>query len=195
MEIHVAKWGSERRKGTGQGTSMCGHVLRSDCMRLSSASFRNAGSFCGPIRHPLHPAEIRNAGHCLRRRIAVLAWSTVATAILLMDSSGPAISANRPARSRPTRCGSTRCPERDARAAEAVAAQDRFNAALRQVSVMQSELLDSETRRRELETGIDVMQATLREAIRRAKRPRDRLAVAQRYGEWRTGRSPWRGRR
>ncbi|MDO5704867.1 MAG: DUF5930 domain-containing protein, partial [Paracoccus sp. (in: a-proteobacteria)] len=55
--------------------------------------------------------------------------------------------------------------ERDARAAEAVAAQKRFAVALDQVSQMQSQLLSSEERRRELETGMGAVQTTLRDAI------------------------------
>lgn len=55
--------------------------------------------------------------------------------------------------------------ERDLRAAEAASAQNRFNLALAQVSQMQGLLLDSEDRRRELETGIEVIQATLRRVI------------------------------
>ncbi len=55
--------------------------------------------------------------------------------------------------------------ERDQRAAEAASAQDRFNLALEQVSNMQSLLLASEDRLHELETGIDVIQATLRRVI------------------------------
>ncbi|MDO5612850.1 MAG: DUF5930 domain-containing protein [Paracoccus sp. (in: a-proteobacteria)] len=55
--------------------------------------------------------------------------------------------------------------ERDARAAEAVAAQRRFAVALDQVSQMQSQLLSSEERRRELETGMGAVQTTLRDAI------------------------------
>ena len=46
-----------------------------------------------------------------------------------------------------------------------MAAQNRFAVALDQVSRMQSQLLDSEARRRELETGIGVVQASLQEAV------------------------------
>ncbi|MTH77305.1 M23 family metallopeptidase [Paracoccus aestuariivivens] len=56
--------------------------------------------------------------------------------------------------------------ERDARAAEAVAAQNRFTVALDQVSDMQSQLLDSEARRRELETGMDAIQSSLQVALK-----------------------------
>jgi murein DD-endopeptidase MepM/ murein hydrolase activator NlpD len=55
--------------------------------------------------------------------------------------------------------------ERDGRAAEAVAAQERFALAVRQVSAMQSELLASEAERRELETGLGVVHASLGRAM------------------------------
>jgi murein DD-endopeptidase MepM/ murein hydrolase activator NlpD len=55
--------------------------------------------------------------------------------------------------------------ERDARTRESLEARARFNTALSQVSVMQTELMTSETRRRELETAIDVIQTTLRETM------------------------------
>lgn len=55
--------------------------------------------------------------------------------------------------------------ERDARASEASAAQDRFALAMDQVSAMQTRLLDSEERARELETAVDVIQSTLRRTI------------------------------
>ena len=49
---------------------------------------------------------------------------------------------------------------------EAVSAQKRFNKALAQVSQMQTTLLASDDQLRELETGIDVLQNTLRRAIK-----------------------------
>ena len=67
--------------------------------------------------------------------------------------------------------------ERDARAKEALAAQDRFNAALEQISAMQSELLASENRRRELETGIEVIQTTLRTTMKQREDARAELAA------------------
>lgn len=51
--------------------------------------------------------------------------------------------------------------ERDTRAAEALAAQNRFSVALEQVSQMQSQLLASEERRRELEAGLDSIKLSL----------------------------------
>jgi murein DD-endopeptidase MepM/ murein hydrolase activator NlpD len=95
-------------------------------------------------------------------------WTIIATAILLMDSIGAGNfreQARRDQRTYENRLNSL-AAERDTRAAEALAAQDRFNAALDQISLMQSELLNSETRRRELETGIEVIQSTLRRTIK-----------------------------
>ncbi len=98
----------------------------------------------------------------------VVAWAIVATAILLMDSIGSGNFRQQARRDQATyqeRLDAL-ATQRDARAQEALAAQQRFSAALQQVSVMQSELLASETRRRELETGIGVIQSTLRTAMK-----------------------------
>ncbi|PIE12186.1 MAG: peptidase M23 [Rhodobacterales bacterium] len=99
---------------------------------------------------------------------AIVAWAIIATAILLMDSIGSGNfreQAKRDQRTYENRLNHLSA-ERDTRAEEALAAQERFNAALEQISVMQSELLASETRRRELETGIEVIQTTLRTAMK-----------------------------
>ncbi|MBV7393675.1 DUF5930 domain-containing protein [Mameliella sediminis] len=99
---------------------------------------------------------------------ALVGWTTVATSILLMDSIGAGNFREQARRDQLTyqQRLNALSAERDARAAEAVAAQDRFSAALKQISVMQTELLSSEARRRELETGIDVIQGTLREVMK-----------------------------
>lgn len=55
--------------------------------------------------------------------------------------------------------------ERDARAAEALAAQSRFAVALDQVSQMQSQLLATEESRREMEVGLAAVQSTLRDTV------------------------------
>ncbi|GGH25891.1 Murein DD-endopeptidase MepM and murein hydrolase activator NlpD, contain LysM domain [Cribrihabitans marinus] len=109
----------------------------------------------------------------------VVAWTIVATAILLMDSIGSGNFREQAKRDQMTYQARLNALafERDARAEEALAAQQRFNAALAQISVMQSELLESETRRRELETGIEVIQTTLRETMR--ERELARAAYAQ----------------
>jgi murein DD-endopeptidase MepM/ murein hydrolase activator NlpD len=92
----------------------------------------------------------------------------VATAVLMMDTIGAG--SGRVQMQRQQALYETRLnnlsTDRDLRAEEAARAQERFNAALKQVSQMQVRLLASEDRRRELETGIDVVQATLRRTIR-----------------------------
>lgn len=105
-----------------------------------------------------------------------LAWTIVATAILLMNSIGAGNFREQARREQQTyqQRLNALSEERDARAADALTAQERFNAALVQISQMQSELLESETRRQELSTGIDVIQSTLREAMS------DRKAIGQR---------------
>ncbi len=99
---------------------------------------------------------------------AIVAWAIIATAILLMDSIGSGNfreQAKRDQRTYETRLNAL-SSERDTRAIEALAAQQRFNSALNQISLMQTELLTSETRRNELETGIEVIQTTLRRTMK-----------------------------
>lgn len=109
---------------------------------------------------------------------AILSWTVIATAVLLMDSIGSGNFREQARRDQITyqQRLNALSGERDRRAAEASAAQDRFNSALRQISTMQSELLESEARRRELETGIDVIQSTLRNTMREREDLNDRLA-------------------
>ncbi|VDC33045.1 M23 family metallopeptidase [Pseudogemmobacter humi] len=112
-----------------------------------------------------------------------LAWTIVATSLFMMQSIGAGS-----AREQTLRQGimfeerlTLLSADRDLRATEALQAQERFNQALEQVSSMQGMLLASEDRRRELETGIDVIQNTLRRAIRERDEARaeiSRLTVA-----------------
>ncbi|MEP5155421.1 M23 family metallopeptidase [Planktotalea sp.] len=108
----------------------------------------------------------------------IVAWSIIATSILLMDSIGSGNFRDQARRDHEAyeRRLNELSAERDARAEEALAAQDRFNAALSQISMMQSELLTSETQRRELETGIEVVQATLRKTMKDREAAREQLA-------------------
>ncbi|MDJ0629056.1 MAG: DUF5930 domain-containing protein [Rhodobacter sp.] len=109
-----------------------------------------------------------------------VAWAIVATAILLMDSIGSGSLRDQAERERTlyeNRLNSL-SQERDHRAAEARAAQERFNAALTQISEMQSELLSSEDRRKELEKGIDVIQATLRRTMNERDTAREEAETA-----------------
>ena len=119
----------------------------------------------------------------------LMAWLIVASAILLMTS----ISAGS-AREQAQLAGqiyeqrlNDLSEDRDLRSAEAMQAQERFNLALDQVSRMQSALLASEDRRKELETGIEVIQKTLRRTIgerdeARSEVQRVTLAMAEQSG-------------
>lgn len=101
----------------------------------------------------------------------LVAWTIIATAVLLMDSIGAGnfrAQAQRDQLVYEDRLNAL-SSERDIRAEEAVAAQSRFSSALEQISVMQSELLASEDRRRELETGLEVVQSTLRRTMQERK--------------------------
>lgn len=97
----------------------------------------------------------------------LMAWTFIAISIILMDSISAGSDADQAAmqqqlfEQRLTALSN----DRDLRAEEASRAQDRFNLALAEVSEMQARLLASEDRRKELETGIDVVQNTLRRAI------------------------------
>lgn len=55
--------------------------------------------------------------------------------------------------------------ERDQRSLEAQTAQERFYIALEQISLQQSELLGAEEERRELATGLKIMQQKLQKAV------------------------------
>lgn len=115
---------------------------------------------------------------------AIVAWTIIATAILLMDSIGSGNyreQAQRDQESFRTSLNSM-AAERDLREQEALAAQDRFNAALSRISDMQTELLKSEARRRELETGIDVIQATLRKTLKERDEVQEQLTTLQTPG-------------
>ena len=107
----------------------------------------------------------------------VFGWAAVATSILALDAAGPRTSAAAMEGEL-----AQLAAERDARAAEAAAAQTRFTAALDQISAMQSQLLASEEKRRELESGIGTIQASLHDALAEAQDSRQQLAAAQASG-------------
>lgn len=111
----------------------------------------------------------------------LVSWTIIATAVLLMDSIGSGNFRDQAKRDQVTYQARLNdlSAQRDGRAAEALAAQERFNAALDQISVMQSELLASETRRHELETGIEVIQTTLRSTMKERETARETLAALQ----------------
>lgn len=106
-----------------------------------------------------------------------LAWTIIATAILLMDSIGAGNFRAQALRDQMIYEERLRVmsDERDMRAAEAIAAQSRFSSALEHASDMQSQLLAEQTRARELGTGIDVIQTTLRRTMHEREAARDEL--------------------
>jgi murein DD-endopeptidase MepM/ murein hydrolase activator NlpD len=110
-----------------------------------------------------------------------LGWTILATAILAFDSISAGSSRDQVLRQQALyeeRMNALSI-DRDLRAEEAASAQERFNLALEQVATMQARLLASEDRRRELETGIDVIQNTLRRTIIERDEARAALDQAQ----------------
>lgn len=98
----------------------------------------------------------------------VFGWTIIASSILAIDAVSAHGSQDQARRSQDAfeaRLADL-SSERDGRAAEAIAAQNRFTVALDQVSQMQSRLLESESRRRELETGMGIVQSNLQGAIK-----------------------------
>lgn len=113
---------------------------------------------------------------------AVLAgWTVIVTSIFLIDtiSAGNARDVAQREQLMYQQNLNSIADERDARIAEAHAAQARFALAMDQVSAMQTRLLDSEERRRELETAVDVIQATLRRTIDERDEARTQTAALQ----------------
>lgn len=112
---------------------------------------------------------------------ALVTWTIIATAILLMDSIGAGnfrAQAQRNQLVYEQRLNAI-SEERDLRAEEAIAAQERFSAALTQISMMQSELLELEDSRRELNIALEVVQATLRDTMQDRKAAEEQVAALQ----------------
>jgi len=111
--------------------------------------------------------------------IFFVAWSIVATSILMMDTLGSGNLRDQALREQllyEKRLNEISA-ERDMRALDAEHAHDRFNLALDQISQMQLALLASEDRRKEMEKGIEVIQQTLRRTIK--ERDAARIEFAQ----------------
>lgn len=97
----------------------------------------------------------------------VIIWSIIATAIVLIETIGSGNFRDQARRDQALyeeRLNAL-AAERDIREQESIASQNRFNTALTQVSIMQSDLLGSEDMRQELERGIKVIQGTLKRAM------------------------------
>ena len=110
----------------------------------------------------------------------VVGWTILATAIILMDSISAGSGRDQALRQQVLyeHRLTALSQDRDARADEAAGAQERFNLALTQVAEMQGRLLASEDSRRELETGVDVIQNTLRRTIKERDEARAQAQAA-----------------
>ncbi len=108
----------------------------------------------------------------------VIAWSVVATAILLMDSIGSGNFREQSLRDQQTYQArlSQMAQERDIRIDEAANAQERFSLALDQVSQIQSELLAVDMRRIELKQALDAVQDKLRDKVAEKEALEDQIA-------------------
>ncbi len=135
--------------------------------------------------HGTHFIRLRPATQVIAATVGGLgiAWSIIATALIMMDTIGAGSAREQAALRRQMfeERLTVLSADRDLRVQEAVSAQERFNSALGEVSKMQEALLASEDRRRELETGIDVVQDTLRTVLKdrdTARAEVDRLTLA-----------------
>lgn len=115
--------------------------------------------------------------------VALVGWTLVATAIVAIDSIAAGSDEDNTTAQQALFEGrlTALSDDRDRRAEEAASAQERFNVALAEMSRMQTRLLASEDRRKELETGIDVIQNTLRRTIK--ERDDARAEAARLAGE------------
>ena len=116
---------------------------------------------------------------------ATLAWTVLATAVLLTDGIGS--ETLREASQRGQTAFEARLEalsaERDGHAAEVAEAQERFAAVLGRVSAMQARLLEAEGRLMEADTGLEVVQATLRRTLRERDAARAELAAVTGDGD------------
>jgi murein DD-endopeptidase MepM/ murein hydrolase activator NlpD len=106
---------------------------------------------------------------------ALVAWSVFSAALFSFDAIGAGSLRESAERDRAVYEGRIEeiAAERDARAAEARRAQGHFTAAMHAVSEMQTELLALEERRKELETGLETVHATLRRTMKERETARE----------------------
>ncbi|WP_425090534.1 DUF5930 domain-containing protein [Tropicimonas sp. S265A] len=97
----------------------------------------------------------------------LLGWTALASSMVIFEALGSGSAREQALREQQVYSErlNNLSEDRDARLAEAIAAQERFNLALRQVSEMQTRLLESEERRAELENTVEAVQSTLRTAV------------------------------
>jgi murein DD-endopeptidase MepM/ murein hydrolase activator NlpD len=114
----------------------------------------------------------------------LVGWTIVASAILFMDSLGAGDIRQQAAREQAMYEArlSAIAAERDERTMALEAAHARFAAAMDEISAMQSSLLASEEHLRELEAGIEIMQATLARTLRERDAATSQLAAVDAVG-------------
>jgi murein DD-endopeptidase MepM/ murein hydrolase activator NlpD len=97
----------------------------------------------------------------------LLGWTALASSLVIFEALGSGSAREQALREQQVYSERLNAlsEERDARLAEAVAAQERFTLALKQVSNMQTRLLESEERRAELENAVAAVQSTLHSVI------------------------------
>ncbi len=98
----------------------------------------------------------------------ILCWTVVSSAIVLMHGFGSGTLYAQALRDQAVYEARINglALERNDRARQAADATERLAAVMDEVSALQSRLLDAEGRRREIETGIDVIAGTLRKSVR-----------------------------
>jgi len=160
-----------RREKTGNGQGGTGSMTGGLTARLEAALARHLPERRVFLRSERETRFVRlrplTQAMGLGGAALILLWTVVASAILIMDEIGSGNIRAHAAREKASyeqRLAGL-AAERDARAAEARAAQARFDVALGRISAMQTALLAAAERTRELETGIDVIQATLRRTL------------------------------
>ena len=112
---------------------------------------------------------------------AVLAWTIVATSIVLMDGVGSGSAREQAQREQATYEARLEAMslERDVRAHEARGAEARFDEAMNHLGRMQTALLESQTRIREMEAAFEVAADRSRAARRALGEAESRLAAAE----------------
>src|SRR5690554_6302790 len=109
---------------------------------------------------------------------AFVIWTIIASSIVFMEAIGSTDLREQTRREQGyfERRLTELALERDASAAEAQAAHERYSEAMDRVARMQGALLESEQRRAEVESGIETLQGSLRDRIRERDGARNRLA-------------------
>ena len=110
---------------------------------------------------------------------SLLAWVIIATSILVMDNIGAGNFREQALRDQESYQQRLQymSQERDIRAEEATKAQRRFDEALEQVSIMQTELLDADLKRRELISALETTQTKMRRVLQDSNAAKQELSI------------------